>query len=122
MWFEEDKKAKKEESLVHASSPSPQSTSFVERDPEKELEAFKKDFERKLKIAVWDPTPENVLAFQQVQLIALEKSIEFSRVWQQNLLVHPHLDSSIDSLPSSQYGTKFKKSFISKKKKRFCKL
>lgn len=110
IWFEEnEKKEDKPQAVpssvqtIHHDSPSPR------RDPEKELEAFKKEFERTLKIAVWDPSQENVLAFQKMQLIALEKSAEFSRVWQHNLLNFPETDPNVVSVPSSQYGIQIQK-------------
>jgi len=112
VWFEEEKKSDKDQPI--------REKSYQEgRDPEKELDAFKRDFERKLKIATWDPTPENVLAFQKMQFIALEKSVEFGRVWQQNLLANPYLDSTIHSLPSSQYGNEIQKHIYQQEKEAF---
>jgi conjugal transfer pilus assembly protein TraF len=115
IWFEENKESNKETKIQN----QPILNSSVKRDPEKELEEFKLEFDRKLKTAVWDPTPENVLAFQKMQLIALEKSSEFSRVWQQNLLAYPQLDPSIQSFPTSQYGIQIQKLVQQEKKEDF---
>lgn len=113
VWFEEKedpKISKKTEEPFPIEKPIPEEvkSKIIKKDQEKELEAFKKELERSLKVATWDPKPENVAVYQRMQLIALEKSIEFGRIWQQNLLNQPALDASIES-PSSYYGTQLQK-------------
>lgn len=127
VWFEEKPDPRvskpKEEVLPPSKPPSecpkenptPEKPKVVKKDPEKELEAFKKELERSLKIATWDPTPQNVAAYQKLQLIALDKSLEFGRVWQQNLLSNPSLDASIDS-PNSYYGIQLQKTLRQQEK------
>lgn len=65
-----------------------------------EFRAMVEDIKHK---AVLDPTPENVLAYMEVNKLMADKAGEFTDVWQRVLFETPRLDANVD-FPLAQAG------------------
>jgi conjugal transfer pilus assembly protein TraF len=90
----------------------PEPSTATPKEPEKEPEknpatAAMMEFramvdEAKYK-AVLDPTPENVLAYMELNKLIAEKAGEFTDQWQRQLFAAPHLDKNVE-YPLAQAG------------------
>jgi conjugal transfer pilus assembly protein TraF len=99
-WYEDQKKTEKEPE---------------QRPPSEELAMRSKALEDKLANAILSPTPASVLAYLEEQRKWLNLSTEFSHVWSQLLLRHPHLDNTTQ-VPVSQYGLQIYTQLLQEKK------
>ena len=75
----------------------------VEEIP-KTLPELKKQLQEALDLAIWKPTPTNVLRYMKKQKMLMEKSEQFSNMWAQTLIAHPECDPTIKN-PTSYYGS-----------------
>jgi conjugal transfer pilus assembly protein TraF len=91
---------------------TPQATLAPADDPPKNpaqdqalaaFEAFKTDLDSASKLAVWDPTPENVERFFRLQQLALNQSSLFSDEYRRLVWAKPELDYSLKR-PVSELG------------------
>lgn len=80
-------------------APTPQTPPSKEEDKYPsttkmmEFRAMVEDIKHK---AVLDPTPQNVLAYMEVNKLMADKAGEFTDVWQRVLFETPHLDANVD--------------------------
>ncbi|OYW80508.1 MAG: hypothetical protein B7Z26_06380 [Asticcacaulis sp. 32-58-5] len=75
-------------------------------DPAKaiaDFDKFKADLEKAQKVAVWDPTPENVERFYRMQRAALNQSSLFSDQYRRLIWARPDLDYTLKR-PVSELG------------------
>jgi len=68
-----------------------------------DFDKFKADLEKAQKIAVWDPTPENVERFYRMQRAALNQSSLFSDQYRRLVWARPDLDYTLKR-PVSELG------------------
>jgi conjugal transfer pilus assembly protein TraF len=61
-----------------------------------ELEAYQKQVDEALKVASWDPTPENVERYMRLQRVALDKSALMSDLWRRLVWTTPDLDYTLE--------------------------
>jgi conjugal transfer pilus assembly protein TraF len=82
------------ETEAKPASEKPPEVSQEERELAK-FEKFKGDLEKASKLAVWDPTPENVERFYRMQRAALNQSSLFSDQYRRLVWQRPDLDYSL---------------------------
>jgi len=81
-------------------------------EEEANIENIRHDLEAKLAEAVIHPNEENVLAFMSEQKKWIEKSGRFAQLWAKLLLLHPELDLTATTTPTSQYGIQVQKAAL----------
>jgi conjugal transfer pilus assembly protein TraF len=67
------------------------------------LAAYKKNLEQKLHLALMSPTSQNVQQYMQAQKEMMERSEQFSKRWQQVVLMNPDLNQEV-KFPTAQYA------------------
>lgn len=96
----------------HRENPEPQSApapapeaakSETEEDELAKFERFKAALDRASKLAVWNPTPENVERFFRLQQLALNQSSLFSDQYRRLVWAKPELDYALKR-PVSELG------------------
>lgn len=97
----EEKKEDDKRSLTEPPQPSPPPT--LKNDPNELMKAYRLEMERRLNLAIINPTPFNVHQYQVLQKDLMTRSERFSTTWQKNLLDSPALDHSV-GFPTSQIG------------------
>jgi len=70
-------------------------------DPNELMKAYRGEIERRLNLALINPSPFNVLQYQAIQKDLMNRSERFSKTWQRTLLENPTLDHSVE-FPTSQ--------------------
>lgn len=83
--------------------PPDTATSAAEEAELQKFEAFKATLDRASKLAVWNPTPENVERFFRLQQLALNQSSLFSDEYRRLVWAKPELDYSLKR-PVSELG------------------
>jgi conjugal transfer pilus assembly protein TraF len=83
-----------EEPAAQQAEPSAQSKAAEDEEIAK-FEEFKAELERASKLAVWNPTPENVERFYRLQRLALNQSSLFSDQYRRLVWTNPDLDYSL---------------------------
>lgn len=78
---------------------NPKKTS--KNDPNELMKAYRGEIERRLNLALINPTPFNVQRYQAIQKDLMNRSERFSKTWQRTLLENPTLDPSV-AFPTSQ--------------------
>ncbi|MGK5593739.1 MAG: type-F conjugative transfer system pilin assembly protein TraF [Parachlamydiaceae bacterium] len=113
-WYEDRKEndSKEEERVEEKQAPV--------KSAKERLDEVKRDLDEKLALAVLEPTPENVYAYQLAQQKWLKNSEHFSEVWTYLVLNHPELNPTIEH-PISQYGNKVMKALDAEKKENMIK-
>ena len=88
-----------EEELEEA-VPQPQPEAPVKEEPEypatEAMMAFRAHIDELKYHAVLDPTPENVLAYMEVNKELAERAVDFTEAWQRILFSTPHLNANVD--------------------------
>ncbi|NEX91205.1 conjugal transfer protein TraF [Caulobacter sp. 17J65-9] len=59
------------------------------------LEAFKKELEDTRAVAVWDPKPENIRRYYELQQVAMNRASLFSDNWRRMIWTSPELDYTL---------------------------
>ncbi len=72
-------------------------------DPNELMKAYRLEIERRLNLALINPTPFNVQQYQTIQKDLMNRSERFSKTWQKTILENPTLDHSVQ-FPTSQVG------------------
>ncbi|MBY0280997.1 MAG: type-F conjugative transfer system pilin assembly protein TraF [Alphaproteobacteria bacterium] len=70
-------------------------------DPNELMKAYRGEIERRLNLALINPSPFNVQRYQAIQKDLMNRSERFSKIWQRTLLENPALDHSVE-FPTSQ--------------------
>ena len=95
----------KEEGPHHDSLPPLSSSQKLKNnaksDPNELMKAYRGEIERRLNLALINPTPFNVQQYQAIQKDLMNRSERFSKTWQRILLENPSLDYSMQ-FPTSQ--------------------
>lgn len=68
------------------------------------LDAYKKEVEESLALAILEPSQEHVERYIRLQKEWTDRSKLFAVAWKKTLLEHPELDPSASSFPTSHYG------------------
>lgn len=61
----------------------------------REMEQFQKDLEQARNVAVWEPTPENIRHYYEMQQVALDRATLFQDNWKRLIWEHPDLDYTL---------------------------
>lgn len=85
---------------VHVNNDKQASKDPSAQQAEKELEALQQDIKTARAKAILYPTSDNVYRYLQLQNIAFDKAVTFSKVWKQLTWQHPEL-SDKDSYPAN---------------------
>lgn len=86
----EDKKKPPQPESVKIKLPEPKPLT-----PTEQLQAFKKEVESRLHLAILQPTRENVQAYQEIQKVMADRSEHFAQRWMEVVYTTPHLDYSL---------------------------
>ncbi len=70
-------------------------------DPNELMKAYRLEIERRLNLALINPTSFNVQQYQTIQQDLMNRSEQFSKTWQRTLLENPSLDHSVQ-FPTAQ--------------------
>jgi conjugal transfer pilus assembly protein TraF len=108
-WYEERKILKNKEE--DQKNKEPQRDRIL--TPTQFLKLYKQELERKLHLAMFFPTLENVKAYQEFQKDLMERSQLFSERWMQSIYLNPSLDFT-SKYPINQIG---RHAFIDEEKK-----
>lgn len=73
----------------------------LKNDPNALMKAYRLEIERRLNLALINPTPFNVQQYQAIQKDLMNRSDRFSKTWQKTILENPDLDHSLQ-FPTSQ--------------------
>ncbi|MBY0281584.1 MAG: type-F conjugative transfer system pilin assembly protein TraF [Alphaproteobacteria bacterium] len=87
--------------LLQADSSDSTYKRSLKNDPNELMKAYRREIERRLNLALINPTPFNVEQYQVIQKDLMNRSERFSKAWQRTLLENPTLDHSIE-FPTSQ--------------------
>lgn len=68
------------------------------------MPALKKQLQVALDLAIWKPTPRNVLRYMKMQKMLMDKSECFATAWERVLITHPEFDPTVKN-PTSYYGS-----------------
>ena len=71
--------------------------------PNQLLKLYQKELERRLHLAIFFPTLENVKAYQEFQKDLMERGQLFAERWMQSIYLNPHLDFT-STYPINQIG------------------
>jgi len=93
-WYEDKKSHQGKTTRKFENKASPQSAT----DKIKQIRAL---LEEKLAVAILNPTPKNILAFQKFQKFWVNRSEVFSKQWILSLLKNPDIDETIRNPVSS---------------------
>ncbi|WP_410520835.1 conjugal transfer protein TraF [Candidatus Tisiphia endosymbiont of Dascillus cervinus] len=95
LWYNEKQM---QESPSHSKSKL---SSEVKQEPhDQRIEALKQQFNRSQRIALDNPTLENVIKAQRLQKIIMEKSQKFAAMWQLATLIDPSLTNANEPVNS----------------------
>jgi len=75
-------------------APTP-ATPAINQDLE-DLETFKKELDEKMKIAVWNPTDENMYDYMEMQVVMLNKSEAFANNFEKTVWQNPELNYQVE--------------------------
>ncbi len=94
-----------EEPTAPEPAPTPEITQAPEPEPVPEapptateqMMAFRAQVDEIKHRAVLDPTPENVLAYMEINKLVADRAGDFAEQWQRVLFETPHLNANVDS-------------------------
>ena len=94
LWYPDAKKPKR----IDKRSPQPQQP----RNELVEFEMLQKNLDESRKVAVMNPTPENLRRYIELQEVVMNKSAAFTDQWQRVIWQNPDLDYSQRGRPNNQ--------------------
>ena len=69
----------------------------------KTIEALQAERDRRLHVAIMEPTPEHIASYQEINTFMLEKSAMFADMWRRSLWMHPQYDFTTQH-PSANFA------------------
>lgn len=89
-----------EEEVTEEALPQPRPEAPIKEEPEfpatDAMMAFRAHIDELKYRAVLDPTPENVLAYMEVNKEIADRAGDFTEAWQRILFATPHLNANVD--------------------------
>ena len=112
LFYGAPKESRPERSLAHRPAepaPVPPKPSVTPRDPDDfssypTVDALKTERERRLNVAIMDPSPANMAAYQAINAHMLGLSARFAAAWQLGRMLNPGYDFT-STHPSANFAT-----------------